>query len=356
MIEQLKADLQKALAEADELIAAATSVDALRQAESRLTGKEGSLGRLLASIGKLPAEERGPAGKEINLTKKAVTEKFAAAREAKAKTSDQQSAAAAQAFDPTLPGPVVPRGSVHPVTAVQWEVEDILSRLGFVVVAGPEMETDWYNFGALNIPADHPARDMQDTFWLDNGRLLRTHTSPCQARAMQRLGAPLRVIAPGRCFRYETEDASHANTFFQLEGLMIDREISIANLVAVMKLILTEVFHREVKVRLRPGFFPFVEPGFELDMSCAICGGSGCATCKRSGWVEILPCGMVHPNVLKASGVDPDEFTGFAFGLGLTRLAMMKYGVSDIRWLNAGDLRAITRPEQRAGAAIIEKD
>ena len=173
---------------------------------------------------------------------------------------------------------------------------------------------------------------------------------------MQRLGAPLRVIAPGRCFRYETEDASHANTFFQLEGLMIDREISIANLVAVMKLILTEVFHREVKVRLRPGFFPFVEPGFELDMSCAICGGSGCATCKRSGWVEILPCGMVHPNVLKASGVDPDEFTGFAFGLGLTRLAMMKYGVSDIRWLNAGDLRAITRPEQRGGAAIIEKD
>jgi phenylalanyl-tRNA synthetase alpha chain len=356
MIDQLKADLQKALAEADELIVSSSSVDVLRQAESRLTGKEGSLGKLLASIGKLPAEERGPAGKEINLAKKAVTEKFAAAREAKAKTSDQQSAAAAQTFDPTLPGPVVPRGSVHPVTAVQWEVEDILSRLGFVVVAGPEMETDWYNFGALNIPADHPARDMQDTFWLDNGRLLRTHTSPCQARAMQRLGAPLRVIAPGRCFRYETEDASHANTFFQLEGLMIDRDISIANLVAVMKLILTEVFHREVKVRLRPGFFPFVEPGFELDMSCAICGGSGCATCKRSGWVEILPCGMVHPNVLKASGVDPDEFTGFAFGLGLTRLAMMKFGVSDIRWLNAGDLRAIFRPEQRAGAAIIEKD
>ncbi len=356
MIEELSEQLRSVVVQADQLIAAARTVDALRQAESRLTGKDGSLGKLLASIGKLPAEQRGAAGKEINLVKKQILEKFAAAREALQKSSDQQAVAAAQTFDPTLPGPVVPRGSVHPVTAVQWEVEDILARLGFVVVGGPEMETDYYNFEALNIPADHPARDMQDTFWLDNGRLLRTHTSPCQARAMERLHAPLRVIAPGRCFRYETEDASHANTFFQLEGLLVDRDISIANLVAVMKLILTEVFHRDVKVRLRPGFFPFVEPGFELDMSCAICGGAGCATCKRSGWVEILPCGMVHPNVLKASGVDPAEFTGFAFGLGLTRLAMMKYGVSDIRALNAGDLRAITRPQQRAGAAIIEKD
>jgi phenylalanyl-tRNA synthetase alpha chain len=356
MTEQLTADLQKAVAEADELIASARSVDALRAAESRLTGKEGSLGRLLSSIGKLPAEVRGSAGKEINLAKKQVVEKFAAAREALQRSSDQQATAAAQTFDPTLPGLVRARGSVHPVTAVQWEVEEIMSRLGFVVVGGPEMETDYYNFEALNIPADHPARDMQDTFWLDNGRLLRTHTSPCQARAMERLHAPLRVIAPGRCFRYETEDASHANTFHQLEGLMVDRDISIANLVAVMRLILTEVFHRDVKVRLRPGFFPFVEPGFELDMSCAICGGAGCPTCKRSGWVEILPCGMVHPNVLRASGVDPQEFTGFAFGLGLTRLAMMKYGVSDIRWLNAGDLRAITRAEQRSGPVIVEKD
>ncbi|MEP0843582.1 MAG: phenylalanine--tRNA ligase subunit alpha, partial [Phycisphaerae bacterium] len=238
----------------------------------------------------------------------------------------------------------------------QWEVEDILARLGFIVVGGPEMETDYYNFEALNIPALHPARDMQDTFWLDNGRLLRTHTSPCQVRAMRRLGAPLRVIAPGRCFRYETEDASHANTFFQLEGLLIDRGISIANLIAVMKLVLDQVFRRDVGVRLRPGFFPFVEPGFELDMSCAICGGAGCPTCKRSGWVEILPCGMVHPNVLRFGGIDPHAYTGFAFGMGLTRLAMMKYGVGDIRALNAGDLRAITRPERRGGTAIIEKD
>jgi phenylalanyl-tRNA synthetase alpha chain len=356
MIEQLTPELQAAEAEAERLIAAAGTVDELRRAESQLTGKQGALGRLLASIGRLPPQQRGPAGKEINLAKVRVSERFAAARRRLEQSADQRAAGAAQTFDPTLPGRVVPRGSLHPVTAVQWEVEDILARLGFVVVGGPEMETDYYNFEALNIPAMHPARDMQDTFWLDNGWLLRTHTSPCQVRAMERLGAPLRVIAPGRCFRYETEDASHATTFHQLEGLMIDRGISIANLIAVMKLILDEIFHRDVKVRLRPGFFPFVEPGFELDMSCAICGGAGCPTCKRSGWIEILPCGMVHPNVLRFGGIDPAAYTGFAFGMGLTRLAMMKYGVRDIRGLNSGDLRAITRPEQRQGPAIIEKD
>ncbi len=356
MLEQLSQDIEKAFAEADELIAAAGNVDELRQAESRLTGKQGTLGALLAAIGKLPQEDRGPAGKEINLAKKEIIDRFATARARLERAADRQAAAGAPAFDPTLPGNVVPRGSVHPVTAVQWEVEEILARLGFIVATGPEMETDYYNFEALNIPALHPARDMQDTFWLTNGRLLRTHTSPCQVRAMERLGPPLRVIAPGRCFRYETEDASHANTFFQLEGLMIDRNISIANLIAVMKLILNEIFRRDVKVRLRPGFFPFVEPGFELDMSCEICGGAGCPTCKRSGWIEILPCGMVHPNVLRFGGIDPREYTGFAFGLGLTRLAMMKYGVQDIRGLNSGDLRAIIRPEQRTGPAIIAKD
>jgi phenylalanyl-tRNA synthetase alpha chain len=349
--------LKRAEAEADEFIAAARTVDDLRQAESRLTGKKGTLGSLLGSIGKLPADQRAQAGQQINLAKKAVAERFAAARAALEQRSDQQAtAAAAESYDPTLPGPVVPRGSVHPVTAVQWEVEDIMARLGFVVVGGPEMETDFYNFEALNIPETHPARDQWDTFWLDNGWLLRTHTSPCQVRAMLRLGPPLRIIAPGRCFRYETEDAGHANTFHQLEGLMIDRDISVANLIAVMKLILTEVLHQEVKVRLRPGYFPFVEPGFELDIQCRICGGKGCPTCKRTGWVEILPCGMVHPNVLRFGNIDPHAYTGFAFGMGLTRLAMMKYGVADIRALNSGDLRALVRPEQRAGAALIEKE
>ncbi|MHC4443774.1 MAG: phenylalanine--tRNA ligase subunit alpha [Planctomycetota bacterium] len=356
MLEDLAKKLTDAADEAERLIAEARSIDELRQAESRLTGKKGSLGQLLTAIGKLPKEQRGPAGKEINLAKKRTTEQFTAARAQLEAVGDKSAVAQAQTFDPTLPGPVVPRGSVHPVTAVQWEVEDIMARLGFVVVSGPEMETEYYNFEALNIPAMHPARDMQDTFWLENNWVLRTHTSPCQVRAMERLGPPLRVIAPGRCFRYETEDASHATTFHQLEGLMIDRHISIANLVAVMKLILSEIFHQDMKVRLRPGYFPFVEPGFELDMQCQICSGEGCPTCKKSGWVEILPCGMVHPNVLRFGKINPHEYTGFAFGMGLTRLAMMKYGVSDIRVLNSGDLRAIIRPEQRSGTAIIEKN
>ena len=262
---------------------------------------------------------------------------------------------------------------------MQREVERLFTSLGFAVVAGPEMETEYYNFEALNIPEMHPARDTQDTFWLTNGWLLRTHTSPCQVRAMKRLGPPLRVIAPGRCFRYEAIDASHENTFFQVEGLLIDRNISIAHLIAFMKLLLREVFQRDVKIRLRPGFFPFVEPGFELDMSCEICGGTGvsrergmgvsreggtgvspvegdagkgCPTCKRTGWIEILPCGMVHPNVLRHGNIDPHEYTGFAFGLGLTRLAMMKYGIADIRILNSGDIRGLVNPDTLSGQEL----
>jgi phenylalanyl-tRNA synthetase alpha chain len=229
---------------------------------------------------------------------------------------------------------------------VQWEIEAIFERLGFTVEAGPEMEDDFHNFEGLNIPAMHPARDMQDTFWLKNGMLLRTHTSPVQVRAMRKFGAPLRCIVPGRCFRYETIDAWHENTFHQCEGLLIDRNVSIAHLIAVMKLLLREVFHREVQVRLRPGYFPFVEPGFELDMY---------TPGKKGGWVEILPCGMVHPNVLRHGGIDPDTYSGFAFGLGLTRLAMMKYGLTDIRVLNSGDLRCLVPPAQLAGPVIKSK-
>jgi phenylalanyl-tRNA synthetase alpha chain len=238
------------------------------------------------------------------------------------------------------------------VTAVQWEIERLFERMGFTVEAGPEMESEYNNFEALNIPASHPARDMQDTFWLTNGMVLRTHTSPVQHRSMKKFGAPLRVIVPGRCFRYETIDASHENTFHQVEGLMIDRDIGLPHLIAMAKTLLTEVMKREVKLRVRPGFFPFVEPGIEIDMNCQICDGAGCPTCKRSGWIEILPCGMVHPNVLAAGGVDPEEFTGFAFGLGLTRLAMMKYGIRDIRVLNSGDLRPIVSPTRLSGHRI----
>ena len=211
--------------------------------------------------------------------------------------------------------------------------------MGFTVLNGPEMETEYFNFEALNVPSTHPARDMQDTYWLSNKMLLRTQTSTNQVHGMQNYGAPIRICAPGRCFRNEDLDACHENTFFQMEGMVIDKNISISNLLYVMEGFLKEVLNENIKVRLRPGYFPFTEPSFELDCSCVICGGKGCPTCKNSGWLELCPCGMIHPNVLKESGIDPDEYTGFAFGLGLTRLAMMKYKVNDIRIFNSGDLR-----------------
>ena len=242
-------------------------------------------------------------------------------------------------IDVTLPGTSSKRGSLHPITLVQMELEDVFYRMGFTVVQGYEVETEYYNFDALNTPADHPARDMQDTYWLTNGKVLRTQTSANQVRTLKRCSLPVRAIFPGRCFRSESVDAGHDNTFYQLEGLYVDTGVSIAHLIAVMNSLLAEVFHHRVTTRLRPGFFPFVEPGFELDTQCIICGGSGCSTCKRKGWVELLPCGLVHPRVLEAGGIDSHRFSGFAFGLGLTRLAMMKYGIPEIRLFNSGDIR-----------------
>jgi phenylalanyl-tRNA synthetase alpha chain len=344
------ADLQKK-AEAD--AQQASTLEALQAVEAAYVGRKSALNDILRGIGKLEPQQRGQVGQLANQAKKAMEEGFALRRKAleQAATTAEQSKAAQ--YDPTIPARREPLGALHPVTIVQRQIEEVFSRLGFIVVTGPEMESEYYNFEALNIPPMHPARDMQDTFWLGNGKLLRTHTSPVQVHAMEKYGAPLRVIAPGRCFRYETIDASHENTFFQLEGLMIDRDISIGNLIAAMKLLLKEVFQRDVEVRLRPGYVPFVEPGFELDMRCMICGGTGCATCKYSGWVEVLPCGMVHPNVLKYGGIDTNVYTGFAFGLGLTRLAMMKYGIRDIRVLNSGDLRAIVPAEKLTGPTIL---
>ncbi|HIQ23379.1 MAG TPA: phenylalanine--tRNA ligase subunit alpha, partial [Planctomycetes bacterium] len=251
----------------------------------------------------------------------------------------QLAAAPGGAIDMTLPGAGRSVGSLHPISLVQLQLEDVFQGMGFTVLTGPEVETEYYNFDALNIPPDHPARDMQDTFWLTNGMLMRTHTSANQVRVLERFGAPVRAIFPGRCFRYEAIDASHENTFYQLEGLLVDRGISVANLIAVMKALLGAVFGREVKVRLRPGFFPFVEPGFELDSQCLLCEGAGCATCKGTGWIELIPCGLVHPRVLEFGRVDTTVYSGFAFGLGLTRLAMLKFGIPDIRLFNSGDIR-----------------
>jgi len=248
------------------------------------------------------------------------------------------------AIDVTVPGKKLPVGSIHPLMQVQRDLEDIFRSMGFRVLDGPELEDEYHNFEALNIPAWHPARDTQDTFYVKGGQpvnrwLLRTHTSPVQIRAMKEYGAPLRAVVPGRVFRYEATDASHEHTFWQMEGLVIDTDISIANLVAVMSELLAGIFKRQVEVRLRPGYFPFVEPGFELDIRCFICAGQGCSVCKQRGWVELLPCGLVHPNVLKAGGIDPKKYSGLAFGLGLSRLAMMRYKIDDIRLFLSGDLR-----------------
>lgn len=358
-LHQLHELLNRIEGECESAVRQAASLDALRAAESRLS--KGPLADAMKTIKQFAAEQRAAAGQAINQVKTAVLERFKAAQEQFLRADVAGERRKTATFDPTLPPPLTQRGSLHPVTAVQREVEQVFTSLGFAVVGGPELENEFYNFEALNIPEMHPARDTQDTFWLTpdpsrpaefGGWLLRTHTSPCQVRAMLRFGPPIRVIAPGRCFRYEAVDASHENTFYQIEGLLIDRDISVAHLIAFMKLLLREVFHRDVKVRLRPGFFPFVEPGFELDMSCAICDGTGCPTCKKSGWVEILPCGMVHPNVLRHGRIDPKEYTGFAFGLGLTRLAMMKYGIADIRLLNSGDLRGLVNAERLSGDQI----
>lgn len=235
------------------------------------------------------------------------------------------------------------RGHIHPISQIQYEIEDIFTSMGFMILDGPEVETEYNNFEALNIPAHHPARDMQDTFWTEDGNLLRTHTSAIQVRGMAIHNPPFRVIGPGRVFRYEATDASHENTFYQVEGMMVDRDISVANLIFFMKSLLKEIFRREVTIRLRPGYFPFVEPGFELDIHCLICEGKGCSVCKRSGWVELLPCGLVQPNVLKYGNINPDEWSGFAFGLGLNRLVMMRYGINDIRHFQSGDIRFVNQ-------------
>jgi phenylalanyl-tRNA synthetase alpha chain len=301
-------------------------------------GRKGTLAQASKQMGKLAPEERARIGKLLNAAK----ETLETALETRKAVFDRQALAArldAEWIDLTLPAPGPRPGSLHPITQVQMEIEDLFTSMGFAVLGGPEVETEYHNFDALNIPADHPARDMQDTFWLKDGSLLRTHTSPVQVRGMERLGPPLRMIAPGRVFRNEEVDASHEHTFYQLEGMMIDRDVSVANLIYFMKTLLSNIFGREVTVRLRPGYFPFVEPGFELDIQCLICGGTGCQVCKYGGWVELLPCGLVNPNVLRMSGIDPEKWNGFAFGLGLTRLAMMRYAIDDIRHLQGGDLR-----------------
>ncbi|MGI6402101.1 MAG: phenylalanine--tRNA ligase subunit alpha [Thermoguttaceae bacterium] len=332
-MQQIKEKLRKALEAAKN----SKSAEMIEKVRVDFLGRKGQITTLAknADFRTMSAEEKKSFGARLNELKTYATEQIKAAANAlqssdvRRKTND---------LDLTAPGKGRRVGSLHPITLTQMELEDIFQGMGFSVLYGPEIESEYYCFESVNIPHDHPARDMQDTFWLKNQLILRTHTSANQVRTLERFGAPIRSIFPGRCFRYESLDPSHENTFYQCEGLVVDKDISVANLIAVMKTALSEIFHREVKVRLRPGYFPFVEPGFELDLNCLFCSGKGCPTCG-DGWIELIPCGLVHPQVLRNGGVDTDEYSGFAFGVGLTRLAMMKYGIRDIRYLNSGDLR-----------------
>ncbi|MFC1692680.1 phenylalanine--tRNA ligase subunit alpha [Candidatus Latescibacterota bacterium] len=302
-------------------------------------GRKGLLAQLRLEVDfkSLSPEMRSSVGKGFNDLKNMMESTVSE----KSKTFDHGVSKKSSLIDMTIPGTGCSIGSLHPITLVQMELEEIFMSMGFLIESGYDVETEHYNFDALNTPFDHPAREMQDTFWLTNGMVLRTQTSAVQVRALEKYGVPMKMIAPGRCFRYENIDANHENTFYQFEGLMVDRHITVANLISVMNILFSQVFHRDVETRLRPGYFPFVEPGFELDIKCLICGGKGCKSCKNTGWLELLPCGMVHPNVLRFGGVDPDKWSGFAFGLGMTRLAMMKYGIPDIRLFNNGDIRAL---------------
>jgi len=319
-------------------VASAQTPEELEAVRVDALGRKSGFSQFSKEMGKLSPEDRARIGKLLNASKGRVEDAVEAAKQCFEERKLRERLDS-EWLDLTLPAPGQRRGHLHPITQIQRELEELFASLGFAVLDGPEVETEYHNFDALNIPPDHPARDMQDTFWLDGGNLLRTHTSPVQVRGMERLGPPLRMIAPGRVFRNESVDASHEHTFYQLEGMMVDRDVSVAHLLYFMKTLLSSIFGREVTVRLRPGYFPFVEPGFELDIQCLICGGSGCPVCKQSGWVELLPCGLVHPNVLRMSGIDREEWNGFAFGLGLTRLAMMRYSIDDIRQLQGGDLR-----------------
>ena len=334
--------LNKIKSDALQLIEDAKSVDDLEEVRIRFLGRKGELTRILRSLGEISADRRAALGKRSNEIKKELETALESRRE---ELSDFKldKLIKDEWIDVTLNAEgttkIPPRGHLHPISQVQYEIEDLFTSMGFEVLDGPEVETDYYNFEALNIPEHHPARDIQDTFWTEDGNLLRTHTSAIQIRGMEKMKPPFRIAAPGRVFRYEAIDASHEHTFYQIEGMMVDRDISVSHLIYIMKEILKGIFKREVEVRLRPSYYPFVEPGLDLDFKCMICGGKGCKVCKNVGWIEFLGCGMVHPNVLRYGNIDPDEWNGFAFGLGLNRLVMMMYEINDIRHFLSGDVR-----------------
>ncbi len=322
-------------------LAVVSSEKELQELKIRYLGKKGELTAVMKRLATLSAEDRPTMGQAINSIKERFEEEVAS-RLTGMKESDKLRRLASERIDVTLPGRQSAVGTRHPVTLVMEEVSEIFAGLGFQVAEGPEIELDFYNFEALNFPKDHPARDMQDTFFLEGERLLRTHTSPVQVRTMLRHAPPVRIIAPGTVYRCDS-DATHSPMFHQIEGLMVDKGITFGDLKGILTIFLNQYFGKGIGMRLRPSYFPFTEPSAEVDIACVICKGKGCRVCKNSGWLEILGAGMVDPEVFRHVGYDPDAVTGFAFGMGIERLAMLKYGINDMRFLFENDIRFLSQ-------------
>ncbi|MBE3576549.1 MAG: phenylalanine--tRNA ligase subunit alpha [Limnochordales bacterium] len=322
-------------------LAAVSSTTELEEVRVRWLGKKGNVTQLLRSVGSLPPELRPAAGQEIN-SLRAEVEEAISARAAEVRAREQENRIREERLDLTLPGRRMPLGHLHPLTLVLQDIKRFFIGLGYQVVEGPEIETDYYNFQALNVPRDHPARDMQATFYLSEDLVLRTQTSPVQARTMERQKPPVRIIAPGKVYRVDA-DLTHSPMFHQVEGLVVDRGIRFSDLKGTLAEFARALFGQDRAVRFRPSYFPFTEPSAEMDISCMVCGGRGCRVCKGEGWIEILGSGMVHPQVLEMAGYDPEDVTGFAFGMGVERIVMLRYGVDDIRLFFENDRRFLAR-------------
>ena len=334
----MKEKLQSLKSEALAAVAAATDEKLLDEVRVKYLGKKGELTAILKQMGSLSLEERPIMGQLVNQAKAELEEAISVAQNG-FKTKAAEAKLKAETLDITMPSTPAKKGGLHPLNIVLNDMIDIFQSMGFDVVDGPEVETDYYNFEALNVPQDHPARDMQDTFYLAENLLLRTQTSAAQIRTMETRKPPIKIICPGRVYRADEVDATHSPVFHQIEGLVVDKNITMCDLKGVLEQFAHEIYGKETEVKFRPSFFPFTEPSVEVDVTCSECRGKGCRVCKGSGWIEILGAGMVHPRVLKACGIDPEEYSGFAFGIGLDRLTTTRYKVSDIRLLFENDLR-----------------
>ncbi len=323
-------------------ISKVTSLAELEEIRLKYLGKKGLIQDIMAKFREVPVEQKREFGQKVNALKNKIETEIENKKQLLLTEQINKEIESTKMFDYSLPVDTK-TGSLHPRTIIQKQVVDIFKNMGFVVEDGNEVETEYNNFESVNVPKNHPARDMQDTFWLSNGELLKTQTSAAQNRILRTYGPVCKVIFPGRVFRNEQLDARHENTFFQLEGVVVGKNITVANLIYFEKAMLKALFKKDIEVRLRPGFFPFTEPSYEMDAKCPFCGGKGCHTCGNSGWLELCPCGMIHPNVLKMAGIDPEEYNGFAFGLGFDRLVMIRTNLDDIRYLNSNNLKVMSQ-------------